>query len=207
MCGERLVHPLARQLRRRVADSTGERIVKRLASYDKLRFPSLRAFLIRRDEAYEGVMPRVSHEELDAPGGGLSTRGLRHSFARTMRPWWTLLARAHVPPNAVTSLSMAVAAGASIAIAAGRFALGGWLFVTAGALDFLDGRVTRASGQVTPSGVALRSILDRYVESAFIVGLAWYYRQSWVLVVCLLAITGSLLVPYVRARGESLGCR
>ena len=59
----------------------------------------------------------------------------------------------------------------------------------------------------SPSGAALDSILDRYVESALIVGLAWYYRESWVLVACLLALTGSLLVPYVRARGESLGVR
>lgn len=145
-------------------------------------------------------------EEMDARGGGgLSTRGLRHFFAWTMRPWWMLLARSNFPPNAITSLSMAVAAGAGVGVAAGRFALGGWLFVTAGALDFLDGRVARGSGQVTQSGAALDSILDRYVESAFIVGLAWYYRHDWVLVVCLLALTGSLLVPYVRARGESLG--
>jgi phosphatidylglycerophosphate synthase/putative flippase GtrA len=145
-------------------------------------------------------------EEMDARGkGGLTTPGLRHFFAWTMRPWWTLLARVRFPPNAITSLSMAVAAGAGIGVAAGRFSLGGWLFVTAGALDFLDGRVARGSGQVTQSGAALDSILDRYVESAFIVGLAWYYRHDWVLVVCLLALTGSLLVPYVRARGESLG--
>ena len=56
-----------------------------------------------------------------------------------------------------------------------------------------------------PKALLRPTILDRYVESAFIVGLAWYYRQDWVLVVCLLALTGSLLVPYVRARGESLG--
>lgn len=159
--------------------------------------------------AYAGhnlLRGRFRDEEMDARGGGgLSTRGLRHFFAWTMRPWWTLLARAHFPPNAITSLSMAVAAGAGIGVAAGRFALGGWLFVTAGALDFIDGRVARGSGQVTRAGAALDSILDRYVESAFIVGLAWYYRHDWVLVVCLLALTGSMFVPYVRARGEALG--
>lgn len=148
---------------------------------------------------------RFRDEEMDARVGGLTSVGLRHFFAWTMRPWWTLLARVRFPPNAITSLSMAVAAGAGIGVAAGRFALGGWLFVTAGVLDFLDGRVARGSGQVTAGGAALDSILDRYVESAFIVGLAWYYRHDWVLVVCLLALTGSLLVPYVRARGESLG--
>jgi phosphatidylglycerophosphate synthase/putative flippase GtrA len=147
-------------------------------------------------------------EEMDDRGqGGLTTAGLRHFFAWTMRPWWTLLARIRFPPNAITSVSFAFALGAGVGVAAGRFALGGWLFVFAGALDFLDGRVARSTGRTSPSGAALDSILDRYVESALIVGLAWYYRQSWVLVPCLLALTGSLLVPYVRARGESLGVR
>jgi phosphatidylglycerophosphate synthase/putative flippase GtrA len=147
-------------------------------------------------------------EEMDDRGqGGLTTRGLRHFFAWTMRPWWTLLARVRFPPNVITSVSFAFALGAGVGVAAGRFALGGWLFVFAGALDFLDGRVARSTGRTSPSGAALDSILDRYVESALILGLAWYYRQSWVLVPCLLALTGSLLVPYVRARGESLGVR
>jgi phosphatidylglycerophosphate synthase/putative flippase GtrA len=137
--------------------------------------------------------------------GGLASRGLRHFFAWTMRPWWTLLARVGFPPNTITSAAFAVALAAGLAAAAGRFALGGWLFVMAGALDFLDGRVARSTGRTTPGGAALDSVLDRYVESALIVGLAWYYRHDWVLVACLLALTGSLLVPYVRARGESLG--
>jgi len=147
-------------------------------------------------------------EEMDHRGeGGLTTRGLRHFFAWTMRPFWTVLARVRFPPNAITSLSFAIAFGAGVGVAAGRFALGGWLFIMAGALDFLDGRVARSTGRSSPTGAALDSILDRYVESALIVGLAWYYRESWVLVACLLALTGSLLVPYVRARGESLGVR
>lgn len=145
-------------------------------------------------------------EELERRGdGGMTSRGLKHFFAWTMRPWTDVLVRVRFPPNAITSLSFAVALGAGVGVASGRFALGGWLFVIAGILDFLDGRVARSTGRTTPGGAALDSVLDRYVESALIVGLAWYYRHNWVLAVCLLALTGSLLVPYVRARGESLG--
>lgn len=145
-------------------------------------------------------------EEMDQRGkGGFTSGGLRHFFAWTMRPWWTVLARVGFPPNAITSLSFAFALAAGLAAAAGRFALGGWLFISAGALDFLDGRVARSTGRTSPGGAALDSVLDRYVESALIAGLAWYYRNDWVLAACLLALTGSLLVPYVRARGESLG--
>jgi phosphatidylglycerophosphate synthase/putative flippase GtrA len=147
-------------------------------------------------------------EEMDGRGdGGVRARGLRHFFAWTMRPFWKVLARLRFPPDVITTLSIAVAFGAGVAVAAGRFSLGGWLFMAAGMLDYLDGRVARSIGQTSDAGAALDSVLDRYVESALLVGLAWYYRGSWVLVPCLLALTGSLLVPYVRARGEALGAR
>lgn len=149
--------------------------------------------------------PFQDEEMLLRTSGGFASRGIKHFFAWTMRPWWTVLARIGFPPNAITSLSFALALAAAVATAAGRFALGGWLFVMAGALDFIDGRVARSTGRSSQSGAALDSVLDRYVESALIAGLCWYYRHGWVLVPCLLALTGSLLVPYVRARGESLG--
>jgi phosphatidylglycerophosphate synthase/putative flippase GtrA len=149
--------------------------------------------------------PFQDEEMLLRTSGGFASRGIKHFFAWTMRPWWTVLARVGFPPNAITSLSFALALAAAVSAAAGRFALGGWLFVMAGALDFIDGRVARSTGRSSASGAALDSVLDRYVESALIAGLCWYYRHGWVLVPCLLALTGSLLVPYVRARGESLG--
>ena len=149
--------------------------------------------------------PFLDEEMVQRSGGGFASRGVKHFFAWTMRPFWTGLARVGFPPNAITSLSFAFALAAAVSAAAGRFALGGWLFVMAGALDFIDGRVARTTGRTSPSGAALDSVLDRYVESALIVGLAWYYRHDWVLAACLLALTGSLLVPYIRARGESLG--
>jgi phosphatidylglycerophosphate synthase len=147
-------------------------------------------------------------EEMDGRGmGGLTTRRARHFFAWLMRPFWRTLVLMRIPPNAITTLSVCLALGAGAALAAGRFALGGWLYVAAGALDFLDGRVARETNRTSTSGAALDSILDRYCESAVLVGLSWYYRDSWVLGACLLALTGSLFVPYVRARGESLGAK
>ncbi|EYF05596.1 GtrA family protein [Chondromyces apiculatus] len=152
------------------------------------------------------LVGRFHDEEMDTRGlGGLTTARARHFFAWLMRPLWRGLAAAEVPPNAITTLSVGLALGAGVALAAGRFALGGWLYVCAGALDFLDGRVARETGRASSGGAALDSVLDRYCESAVIVGLCWYYRQSFMLFPCLLALTGSLFVPYVRARGEALG--
>jgi phosphatidylglycerophosphate synthase/putative flippase GtrA len=151
---------------------------------------------------------RFQDEEAETRGlGGLTTARARHFFAWLMRPLWRGLAAAGVPPNAITSLSVAFALGSGLAASQGRFALAGWIFFAAASLDFLDGRVARATGRTSRGGAALDSVLDRYCEAALLTGLAWYYRDSWVLVLVLLALSGSLLVPYVRARGEALGAK
>lgn len=140
-------------------------------------------------------------------GGGLTVRPIRVFFTWLVRPWVDLLVRLEVPPNAITSLSLALSLAAGVALAMGRFALGGWLYVGAGLCDFLDGSVARRSGRATPGGAVLDSVLDRYTEGAILVGLAWFYRDRWVLAPVLAALTGSMLVPYVRARGEAIGAK
>lgn len=130
---------------------------------------------------------------------------IRRYFAWVMQPVWALLLRTGIPPNAVTTLSVLLATGSGVALAAGRFTLGGWLYIFAGICDFLDGRLARQRGESSLQGAALDSILDRYSDAAVLVGLAWYYRDSWVLIAVLLAIVGSSLVPYIRARGEAAG--
>ena len=75
-----------------------------------------------------------------------------------------LLHRSRLPPAAITTLSLLLASGAAAAIAAGRMALGGWLFILAGMCDFLDGRIARETQVASPSGAVLDSVTDRYVD-------------------------------------------
>lgn len=130
---------------------------------------------------------------------------LRHYYFWLTAPVWNLLLRSGIPAHAVTALSGLLGVASGVAVAAGRFALGGWLFLIAGMLDAADGRIARARGTAGPVGSALDSVLDRYTDAAILVGLGWYYRDDWVLVLVLLALVGTSLVPYVRAKGESLG--
>ena len=75
-----------------------------------------------------------------------------------------LFAQRQFSPNAVTSVSVLLAAAGGVAVALGRFSLGGWLYLCSGACDFLDGRLARITGKTSASGAALDSILDRYSE-------------------------------------------
>ncbi|MCC6522305.1 MAG: GtrA family protein [Polyangiaceae bacterium] len=130
---------------------------------------------------------------------------LRHYFFWVTRPLSAGLLWSGVPADAITTFSLLLGVGAGVAVAAGQFALGGTLFLLAGILDAMDGRVARARNEATSAGAALDSVLDRYTDSAVLIGLAWYYRSTWVLLPVLAALLGTSLVPYVRARGEGLG--
>nr|WP_225412737.1 GtrA family protein [Stigmatella hybrida] len=130
---------------------------------------------------------------------------LRHYFFWIIQPLWAVVYRSGLPANALSMLSGLLGVSSGVAVAAGRFALGGWLFLAAGILDVMDGRIARLRKEANPAGAALDSVLDRYVDSAMLMGLAWYYRDTWVLLPVLMALLGTSLVPYVRARGEGLG--
>jgi phosphatidylglycerophosphate synthase len=152
------------------------------------------------------IYGRFRDAEIEARGSSvLLGNWARTYFAWVMRPVWSFLQSADIPPNAVTSVSVLLAIAAGIAVGLGQFSLGGWLYLCSGACDFLDGRLARITGKSSASGAALDSILDRYSEAAMLIGLAWYYRESWVLLPVLAFLAGSFLVPYVRARGEGLG--
>jgi CDP-diacylglycerol--glycerol-3-phosphate 3-phosphatidyltransferase len=108
----------------------------------------------------------------------------------------------------LTVLGFIVSVGAAVAIASGRVLLGGALVLFSGAFDLLDGALARAKGQSTPLGALLDSTLDRLSEAAIFIGLLGLYARQPVNVEILLifiALAGSLLISYVRARAESLG--
>jgi phosphatidylglycerophosphate synthase len=147
-----------------------------------------------------------SQYDKDARGrSGLMGRHMRYYFFWLINPLWRLVLASGLSANAVTALAAAMGVGAAVAAGFGRFALAGWLFILSGTLDVFDGRLARARNQVSPAGAAIDSILDRYTDSLMLVGLAIYYRDSWVLVPVLFTLVGTSVVPYVRAKSEALG--
>ena len=108
-------------------------------------------------------------------------RGARKRWPWVVRPLWRLCLRSGVPANAVTGLAAVLGLGAGVAVGAGRFALGGWLFLFSGILDVFDGRLARAQQRASAAGAAIDSVLDRYTDAAMLMGLAWFYRGTWVL--------------------------
>ena len=109
-------------------------------------------------------------------------------------------------PTAFNVLGVLCGVAAGAFFAAGQLNPGGWMVLAGGAADVLDGRIARARGIADDTGAFLDSTLDRFAEVGAFVGLAVLYRGSAMeLVVVVVALGGSLLVSYARARGESLG--
>ena len=134
---------------------------------------------------------------------------LPHSVPRRITdPIVGLLARTGVTPNHLTVLGLAGNVGAAALAARGQFLAAGLVMLAASALDLLDGALARATGRESAFGAVLDSVFDRLSEAALLAGLAFYYAERGAreeIVLCFAALTGSILVSYVRARAQSFG--
>src|SRR5215510_7999842 len=110
-----------------------------------------------------------------------------------------------VSPNVVTASSLLLCGVTGAAVALGHLPGAVWLYVFAGILDVLDGRIARLSNQQTASGALLDSVSDRWGELFVFAGYLWFLRDSPWLVAVMSAIGGSMMVSYTRARAEGLG--
>jgi CDP-diacylglycerol--glycerol-3-phosphate 3-phosphatidyltransferase len=127
---------------------------------------------------------------------------------RLTLPVVRLLARTPLTPNAITWLGFFITLGATALIVTGHFLAAGIVVIVAGSFDMLDGALARLSGQVTKFGGVLDSTLDRLSDAALLLGLVWVFADSGLTGMTLLAglaMPGSLLVSYVRARAEAAG--
>jgi CDP-diacylglycerol--glycerol-3-phosphate 3-phosphatidyltransferase len=118
------------------------------------------------------------------------------------------LGRLGLTPNALTVIGSCLTACVGLLIAQGWFVPAGlclWLF---SATDTLDGALARATNRVSTFGAFLDSVCDRYAEAAVYLGLVWYYQWNANprgLLLAYLALVGSLMVSYARARAEGVG--
>ena len=119
------------------------------------------------------------------------------------------LQRAHLTPNVLTLLGLVVCAGSAVLIGFGLFTAAGVVLLVASAFDILDGALARVSGKAYGYGAFLDSTTDRYAEAFTYIALLWYFlfrvHHTLEPMLIIFALTGSLLVSYVRARALSLG--
>src|SRR5262245_52417621 len=135
-------------------------------------------------------------------------RSVKVGFRGFVQPLAVALARAGIQANWLTYAGFLLNVAVAVIVAQGWLGIGGALFLIVNALDFLDGAVARAAGTAGAFGAFLDSVLDRYSEAVVFVGLiVWYSRNDdmFGVIVSALALSGSFMVSYCRARAEGLG--
>jgi len=138
---------------------------------------------------------------------GRACRVLLHAIVRG-------LALTRISPNVLTFLGLVINTVAAILFGYANpqnysrmFLYAGLVIIGAGIFDMVDGRVARATGQVTTFGAFFDSVIDRYSDVALFFGLLVYYARGnhfFYLVLVAFVMVSSVMVSYTRARAESL---
>ena len=140
------------------------------------------------------------------------TQAAREILQRSMRS----VAKTKLTPDMLTLAGVVLCIAGAVLVGFEErneklfFWLGGVLFVAGSVADILDGALARAASKGTVFGAFLDSSFDRVGEAVMLaaIGLAFMKDgNEWGVVVSSLAVGGSFLVSYTRAKAEALGLR
>jgi CDP-diacylglycerol--glycerol-3-phosphate 3-phosphatidyltransferase len=134
------------------------------------------------------------------------TKALGIFFGRIIDKIVGALALSKIHPNVLTFLGLVINVWAAFLFAGGKFRNAGIVLIGAGLFDMVDGRVARETNQVTRFGGFFDSVLDRYSDLGVLMGLLVYYAsidRFFYIVLTAIAMTGSVMVSYSRARAEN----
>jgi CDP-diacylglycerol--glycerol-3-phosphate 3-phosphatidyltransferase len=143
---------------------------------------------------------------------------LQQLIYKVINPFVKFLVRIGFTPNAVTTVGLVLNVGVAIIFVAGaeegnrgdlRYV--GWagaLTLFAGLFDMLDGQVARLGNMSSTFGALYDSVLDRYSELIMFLGICYYligHHYFLSSLFAFIALIGSMMVSYIRARAEGLG--
>ncbi len=138
------------------------------------------------------------------------------AFKRRVRqyvhPAARLVADLGIPPTAFTIAGLVLSVLAALSLGTSHLARAGVLLILAGVCDMIDGATARAGNRASVSGAFLDSTIDRYSEIVILLGALHYFLvrspgapESATVGAVFVALAGSLMVSYTRARAEAVG--
>ncbi len=138
---------------------------------------------------------------------------IRDQINHLMEPTVKAFARTGFTPNLFTLIGLAVGVVAAFLFAYGLQLWAGVVLLICGFFDLIDGAVARVIGRATAFGGVLDSVVDRYVDFLIFVGIIYAFISGQLAEVGflpgwawgILAVFGSLMVSYTRARAEAAG--
>ena len=140
----------------------------------------------------------------------------RDRVYRIIDPLTDWLTRKQVHPNFLTTLGFFVTMSSALAFHQHHVRTAGLLILLGGFFDILDGRVARLTRLGSKFGAFYDSTLDRISEITVFLGILSLYNDYrlelgdvGMIYLIMLAMAGSIMISYTRARAEALGldCR
>lgn len=145
-------------------------------------------------------------------------KNLQLGIYKVIDPFVKVLIKLGLTPNAVTTIGFVLNVGVAIIFIIGGekgnrgdLTYIGWagaLILFAGLFDMLDGQVARLGNMKSTFGALYDSVLDRYSEQVMFLGICYYlvaHHYFLSSIFAFIALMGSMMVSYVRARAEGLG--
>ena len=129
-------------------------------------------------------------------------------LVKALTPFARVLLRLRVKPNQISVAGVLLNVAAAGLIVTDGLLLAGVVFLAAGTLDLLDGVLARLANMASRFGAFLDSTLDRISEGLVFSAIAYRFALEGDPVgtgLVVVALLGSLLVSYTRARAEGLG--
>src|ERR1044072_4134854 len=142
------------------------------------------------------------------PGGRRNSRQAPRGAQEVRAYARDRLIESRLTPNAISMVGLAGNLIAAALVTQRLFFLAGIAFILGSVMDTLDGRYSRMSGKGTLFGAFLDSPLDRIEEGIVLAAVAGYFAAAGddvAAAMCGVAVLGSLMVSYTRARAEALG--
>ena len=161
-------------------------------------------------QGYKERLKTMAHGVLDPVVGAVAATGLR--------------------PNHITVLGLLLTFAAGVSFTLGRFRVAAVITILAGICDILDGQLARRTNSMTRFGAFFDSALDRVADALLLLGIAGYFviqlvdmtmnptrvlqnlqhglepiTYAVIALLAMLAMLGSFMVSYTRARAEGLG--
>ncbi|MFT3827548.1 MAG: CDP-alcohol phosphatidyltransferase family protein [Chitinophagaceae bacterium] len=143
---------------------------------------------------------------------------LQQAIYTVINPFVKGLIKIGFTPNLVTTIGLILNIGVAVIFIIGaeegnrgELSYVGWagaLILFAGLFDMLDGQVARLGNMSSTFGALYDSVLDRYSEMVMFLGICYYLVSHHYFLSSLfafIALIGSMMVSYTRARSEGLG--
>ena len=141
----------------------------------------------------------------------MDKRALQANARKVLDPVVNALVAFHISPLLVSLFGLALAVWGGVVAARGSLRAAGIFLLLAGLCDVLDGDVARRLGKSSRFGAFIDSMLDRVSEFVLFGGILLYVVRRpagfdvYEPVVIMLALMGSVMTSYARARAEGVG--